>query len=51
MVTVVTEGIFSYCSFKVKIDTDRYLGPEQANVRAMARSSAMSPRPNTARRC
>jgi len=33
LVTVVTEGIFSYCSFKVKIDTDRYLGPEQANVR------------------
>src|SRR5207237_618410 len=33
MVTVVTEGIFSYCSFKVKIDTDRYLGAEQANVR------------------
>ncbi len=33
VVTVVTEGIFSYCSFKVKIDTDRYLGPEQANVR------------------
>ena len=33
MVTVVTEGIFSYCSFKVKIDTDRFLGPEQANVR------------------
>ena len=32
MVTVVTEGIFSYCSLKVKIDTDRYLGPEQANV-------------------
>lgn len=32
-VTVVTEGIFSYCSFKIKIDTDRYLGPEQANVR------------------
>jgi 6-hydroxynicotinate reductase len=32
MVTVVTEGIFSYCSFKVKIDTDRYLGPEQATV-------------------
>ena len=31
-VTVVTEGIFSYCSFKVKIDTDRYLGPEQADV-------------------
>ena len=33
MVTVVTEGIFSYCSLKVKIDTDRYLGPEQADVR------------------
>ena len=34
MVTVVTEGIFSYCGAKVKIDTDRYLGPEQAAVRA-----------------
>jgi hypothetical protein len=34
MVTVVTEGIFSYCSFKVKIDTDRYIGPECAPVRA-----------------
>ena len=33
MVTVVSEGIFSYCSVKVKIDTDRWLGPEQANVR------------------
>ena len=33
VVTVVTEGIFSYCSFKIKIDTDRWLGPEQANVR------------------
>ena len=33
MVTVVTEGIFSYCGVKVKIDTDRYLGPEQAAVR------------------
>jgi hypothetical protein len=32
MVTVVTEGIFSYCGVKLKIDTDRYLGPEQANV-------------------
>lgn len=32
-VTVVTEGIFSYCSFKVKIDTDRFLGPECAPVR------------------
>src|SRR5258708_11407907 len=25
MVTVVTEGIFSYCGVKVKIDTDRHL--------------------------
>src|SRR5262249_54186882 len=33
MVTVVTEGIFSYCGVKVKIDTDRFLGPEQATVR------------------
>lgn len=32
-VTVVTEGIFSYCGAKVKIDTDRHLGPEQAAVR------------------
>jgi len=28
MVTVVTEGIFSYCGAKVKIDTDRHVGPE-----------------------
>ena len=34
MVTVVTEGIFSYCGIKVKIDTDRHLGPEQNTVRA-----------------
>ena len=34
MVTVVTEGIFSYCGVKVKIDTDRYLGAETATVRA-----------------
>ncbi len=32
-VTVVTEGIFSYCGLKVKIDTDRHLGPETAAVR------------------
>jgi hypothetical protein len=32
LVTVVTEGIFSYCGVKVKIDTDRWLGPEQARV-------------------
>ena len=34
MVTVVTEGIFSYCGVKVKIDTDRHLGPERNVVRA-----------------
>ena len=34
MVTVVTEGIFSYCGVKAKIDTDRHLGPERAVVRA-----------------
>ncbi len=34
MVTVVTEGIFSYCGLKLKIDTDRWLGPEQAAVRS-----------------
>jgi hypothetical protein len=33
MVTVVSEGIFSYCGLKVKIDTDRYVGPETAAVR------------------
>ena len=33
-VTVVTEGIFSYCGVKVKIDTDRHLGPETNLVRA-----------------
>ena len=32
-VTVVTEGIFSYCGVKVKIDTDRHIGPETAAVR------------------
>ncbi len=32
-VTVVTEGIFSYCGVKVKIDTDRHLGAETATVR------------------
>jgi 6-hydroxynicotinate reductase len=32
-VTVVTEGIFSYCGVKLKIDTDRHLGPETAPVR------------------
>ena len=34
VVTVVTEGIFSYCGLKVKIDTDRHVGPERSLVRA-----------------
>jgi len=34
IVTVVTEGIFSYCGVKLKIDTDRHLGPERSLVRA-----------------
>ena len=29
----MTEGIFSYCGVKVKIDTDRHLGPEAAPIR------------------
>lgn len=33
MITVVTEGIFSYCGAKVKIDTDRHIGPERSLVR------------------
>ncbi len=33
MVTVVSEAIFSYCGMKVKIDTDRFVGPETASVR------------------
>jgi len=34
LVTVVTEGIFSYCGVKIKIDTDRHVGPETSIVRA-----------------
>lgn len=33
-ITVVTEGIFSYCGVKVKIDTDRHIGAEAATVMA-----------------
>ena len=33
-VTVVSEGIFSYCGVKVKIDTDRHLGAETAAIRS-----------------
>jgi hypothetical protein len=31
-VTVVSEGIFSYCGLKVKIDTDRHLGAERQPI-------------------
>jgi hypothetical protein len=31
-VTVVSEGIFSYCGVKVKIDTDRHLGAERQPI-------------------
>ncbi|TIT71351.1 MAG: 6-hydroxynicotinate reductase, partial [Mesorhizobium sp.] len=34
LVTVVTEGIFSYCGVKVKIDTDRHIGDETTTVRS-----------------
>lgn len=34
MVTVVTEGIYSYCGVKIKIDTDRHIGPETSVVRS-----------------
>ena len=51
MVTVVTEGIFSFCSFKVKIDTDRYIGPEQASVRCMGKRLGMLSPQNMVRRC
>ena len=38
IVTVVTEGIYSYCGVKVKIDTDRHIGPETSLVRANGES-------------
>jgi len=38
MVTVVTEGIFSYCGVKVKIGTDRYLGHDKATGRAQGQA-------------
>ncbi len=50
-VTVVSEGIFSYCGVKVKIDTDRHLGPERRSVTVRASPWVMSPRPSMARRC
>lgn len=33
MVTIVTEGIFSYCGVKIKIDSDRHIGHERDVVR------------------
>lgn len=38
MVTVVTEGIFSYCGIKLKIDTDRHLGAECCTVRSQGQA-------------
>ncbi len=37
-VTVVSEGMFTYCGVKVKIDTDRHLGAERSSVRYGGRS-------------
>ena len=34
MLSVVTRAIVSYCGMKVKIDTDRFLGPESAPLRS-----------------
>ena len=51
MVTVVTEGIFSYCGVKVKIDTDRHLGPETIWYALRASQSDMSPPANMVRKC
>jgi hypothetical protein len=51
MVTVVTEAIFSYCGVKVKIDTDRFLGPEGATVRAGANRWPCDHRRIRQRRC
>src|SRR6185437_15278521 len=51
MFTVVTEGIFSYCGVKVKIDTDRYLGAETAIVRAQGEASDTLRPANMVRRC
>ena len=31
-VTVVSESIFSYCGVKIKLDTDKHLGAEQADI-------------------
>jgi hypothetical protein len=36
-VTVVSEGMFTYCGAKVKIDTDRHLGDERSAVRVDGR--------------
>jgi 6-hydroxynicotinate reductase len=51
MVTVVTEGIFSYCGLKVKIDTDRHLGAECSRCAGRVSPSDMSPLASTARKC
>src|SRR3981081_3258794 len=38
MVTVVTEGLFSYCGVKLKSDTDRQRGAECSTVRAQGQA-------------
>ena len=51
MVTVVSEGIFSYCGVKVKIDTTATWAPSRPRCGPTASPSATSPPPNTAPRC
>ena len=41
MVTVVTEGIYSYCGIKLKIDTDRHLAPNAQLCAPRASRSGM----------
>ena len=41
MVTVVTEGIFSYCGVKVKIDTDRFIAMNAPSCGSRVNLSAM----------
>lgn len=38
IVTVVTEGIFSYCGVKIKIDTDRDIGSENSIIHVQGES-------------
>ena len=51
MITVVSEGVFSYCGVKVKIDTDAILGPSPRPFGSMVSRSVMSRPLNMVRRC